>query len=155
MAGPVYICQDDLEDRYGARRVLDTFSDDGRNMTPRLGQACRVASRKVESILGSGWSFEQIATLIKEDEAILACVCDLAMADGIESGRPEWAAVDNPPFARADKNARALLLQYANGELDSRGEAKAGANPHKRVGKVRTRKILFAPTKDRPQRGGY
>jgi hypothetical protein len=155
MAGPCYITQDDMETRFGARRVLDVFSDDGKNITQRLTQACRVASRKVESILGAGWPIEKIAILILEDDAIRALACDLAMADGISTGRPEWNATDNPPYAKIDKEARALLAGYGNGNLDTRGEAKAGQNPHKRAGLVMKRDTYFSPTKDKPQRGGY
>lgn len=155
MAGPCYINQDDLELRFGARRILDVFSNDGRTIGPNLVVSCKVASRKIESLLSTGWSYDKIQTIIQDDEAIWALACDLAMADGIATNRPEWNAVENPPYAKLDKQARELLASYGSGDLDTRATEKVGENPHTRVGKVRTRKILFAPTKDSPQRGGY
>jgi hypothetical protein len=155
MAGPCYIGQEDLETRFSALRVLDVFSNDGKNIGTGLSISCKVASRKVESILGSGWGFDQIKTLVQEDEAIWALVCDLAMADGIKTNRPEWNNVDNPPYGKIDKEAKDLLQQYADGILDTRAQDKAGANPNQRAGKTRTFKTLFAPNKDRPVRGGY
>jgi hypothetical protein len=158
MAGPNYFTQSDLEARFGEQRVRSVFSDTGKaELSTRFAQACKVASRRIEGILGAGWNCDAIVQLLANDEDIFAAGCDLAMADGMKTGRPEWSAGDGSkaPYAALKADAEKVLTQYAQGQLKSRGEDVAGANPHRRPAKVGTRTFIFGTSRDRPTRGGY
>lgn len=156
MAGPVYISQADLEDHYTPTVVTNLFDDSGAGTPgPRLNRACAIASRQGDAILLKGWSPEQIATLVHEDEAVLAALCKLAMAVGGE-GKPEWTG-EGAPFQTAAKDARAELELLAKAHLRSRAEsAGAGENPNRR-GSVShgTPQFLFAPSRSKPNPGGF
>jgi hypothetical protein len=158
MAGPVYFTQEDLESRFGVQRVQQVFSDSGKlELSARFDNACKVASRKVEQILGTSWEPEQVAQLIAGDEAVLASGCDLVMADGMKTGRPEWSAGDGSkaPYVALKLDAEKDLRTLADGYNRSRAEREAGANPQTRAAIVSPRNFMFNPTADRPRRGGF
>lgn len=160
MAGPNYFTQDDMEARFGASNFQRVFgADSGRvnELSPRFLQACRVASRRIEGILGPAWDTVAIEKLLHDDEDIFAAGLDLVMADGMKTGRPEWSAGDSSkaPYAALKADAEKVLKDYASAQLKPRAEAEAGANPHRRPAKVGTRTFIFGTTHDRPRRGGF
>ncbi len=159
MSGPIYFSQSDLEARFGVANVQRVFSDSGRigELSERFAQASRVASRRVEGILGPAWDCTAIEKLLRSDDDIFAAGCDLVMADGMKTGRPEWSAGDGSkaPYAALKADAEKVLRDYATAQLKPRAEATAGANPNRRPAKVGTRSFVFGSSHDRPRRGGY
>lgn len=156
MAGPQYIFQADLEQRFKASVVKGVFSDDGGGVAgPRLDQSARVASRQADGVLLKAWTGDQIATLVAEDEAVWSAVCELAMAHGAE-GKPEWSG-EGAPFNGLRRRALEMLELLAKAHLRSRGESVAGSNPNVKgsIASPSSPQFMFAPSKGRPFPGGF
>jgi hypothetical protein len=156
MAGPQYIVQADLEQRFRPDVVKRVFSDDGGGVAgPRLDQSARAASRQADAVLLKAWTVDQVPLLVAEDEAVWSAVCELAMAHGTE-GKPEWSG-DGAPFEDLRRRALEMLEMLAKAQLRSRGEAVAGANPNVKgsVSSVESPAFMFAPSRGRPKPGGF
>lgn len=159
MAGAVDLSQSDMEQRFTARRVKDTFCDNGSNVVgPRLFTAISSARRMADAILMAAWTPAQIEVLMAEDDAVRAATLDLAMSEGMV-GRLEWE-VAGGPRETLRKGAIETLKMLAQAELRSIAENHgAGTNPHLRRASVHTERTphtyVFAPSQAKPTRGGF
>ena len=159
MAGAVELTQADMEARFTARRVKDTFCDNGSNTVgPRLAPALSAGRRIADAILMAAWTPAQIEVLMDEDDAVRNAALDLAMSEGMV-GRMEWE-VAGGPRETLRKSAIETLKMLAQGQLRSIGEANgAGVNPHLKRASVHTERVphtfVFASSKALPTRGGF
>ena len=155
MSGTMYFTQSDLELRFGPDYVRQVFGDDVSGKAgPRLASSLLSARRTADAVLMTAWGSDAIETLLLEDNAIRGAVLDLALADGM-CGRPTWDFVDGPRD-RLKKSAIETLKLLADGERRSISESESsGTNPHTRKAKVGVVDRLFAPTRDKPTRGGF
>jgi hypothetical protein len=159
MAGAVEFTLSDLEAQFDASMVKRVFCDNGNGRVgPRLTSALSVARRVADALLLAAWSQEQIEVLVTEDDAVRSAILDLALSEGMK-GKLEWD-VAGGVRERMRKAAIENLNLLAQGKLRSVAEAAgAGRNPHTKPGEVNTQRtphtFIFAPTKARPNRGGF
>jgi hypothetical protein len=155
MSGAMTLTQSDMELRFGADYVRQVFGDDGSGRAgARLAPSLLVARRTADAILMTAWAADTIEKILDEDDAVRAAVLDLAMSEGM-AGRPTWDFTDGPRSSLRKAGIESLKL-LADGERRSISETvSAGTNPHTRKAKVNTVERVFAPTREKPIRGGF
>lgn len=157
MAGATLITQADLEARYPPKNVRAVWCDDGSGQPgPRLAISLAVASRVASAILLKAWPDPaQHVTLVEEDDAVKDAVCDLAMGHGAKA-KPEWSG-EGRPYSGLEKAAVDRLELLVKAQLRSVGEVKAGKNPNLQttISSAEDPQYMFAPSKGRPNPGGY
>jgi hypothetical protein len=152
------VTQADLELHYGARLVLEVFSDDGGRTisSPRLAATLSATAANGEAILRRGWpSRAAIEALVLEDDGARKAFVDLAMAAGMGS-KPEWTGSE-APYSSLRKEARQVLTDLADGETRSPAEDTPGVGANtNRTPRVNARAFIFSPALGATRRpGGY
>jgi phage gp36-like protein len=153
------ITQLDLELEYGEEQVRQIFAlpTTGQLNVARLTRAIASASDQAKSVLLKSWTEEQIGQLAAVDEGLRSAVCSIAMWLGAKA-TPAWRGSESP-YESDRENAFEVLQSMAAATLRSVGETTAGANPNATPALVTTRstpqEFTLAPSKFRPQRGGF